>query len=213
MTVPETLLERSWRRAWDKIGAGGDGEALRARLTDAWREPQRRYHTLQHLAECIAWFEPVHDLAEAPGEVELALWFHDAVYDVRADDNEARSAAWAADELRAAAVPASAATRVEALVLATRHAALPRTADEALLVDIDLAILGAPEDRFAQYEAQVRAEYGWVEEGVFRSRRRDVLTGFFDRPTIYATGHFQTLLEAAARSNLERSIARLGGRP
>ena len=213
MTVPETLLQRSWRRAWSEVGGSGSGEALRRRLADAWREPQRRYHTLQHLAECLAHLEPVRQLAEAPGEVELALWFHDAVYDVRGHDNEARSAAWAADELRAAGVAGAAATRVRDLVMSTRHAALPETLDEALLVDIDLAILGAPQERFAQYEAQVRAEYAWVDDAVFRSRRRDVLTGFLARPTIYATAHFRALLEAAARTNLERSIARLEDPP
>jgi len=213
MTVAETVLQRSWRRAWGEVGASDGGEALCQRLLDAWREPQRRYHTLQHLAECLQHLEPVRRLAEAPGEVELALWFHDAVYDVRGHDNEARSAAWAVDELRAAGVAEAAATRVHGLVMATRHAALPETSDEALLVDIDLAILGASEERFAQYEAQVRAEYAWVDEALFRSRRRDVLTGFLARPTIYATAHFRNLLEAAARTNLERSIARLEDRP
>ena len=137
MTVPETLLQRSWRRAGSEIGARGDGEALGLRLADSYREPQRRYHTLQHLAEGLAHLDPMRRLATAPAEVELALWFHDAVYDVRGDDNEARSAAWAADELRAAGAAAGAAERVHALVMATRHAALPATADEALLVDID----------------------------------------------------------------------------
>jgi predicted metal-dependent HD superfamily phosphohydrolase len=213
VTASETLLQRSWRRAWSDIGARGSGEALRQRLVEAWREPERRYHTLQHLAECLAHLEPVRALAEWPGEVELALWFHDAVYDVRGHDNEAQSAAWAAGDLRAAGVEDAAATRVHDLVLATRPAALPQTADEALLVDIDLAVLGAPEERFAQYEAQVRDEYAWVEDDVFRSRRRDVLTGFLARPTIYATDRFRTLLEASARANLARSIARLQDRP
>jgi len=68
-------------------------------------------------------------------------------------------------------------------------------------------------ERFAQYEAQVRSEYAWVEEATFRSRRREVLTGFLARPTIYGTAHFQALLEAAARANLQRSIERLEARP
>ena len=213
MSVPETVLQRSWRRAWGEVGASGSGEALRQRLVDAWREPQRRYHTLQHLAECLGELEPVRHLAAAAGEVELGLWFHDAVYDVRGHDNEAKSAAWAADELRGAGVAAAAVERVRALVMATRHAALPETTDEALLVDIDLSILGAPPERFAEYETQIRAEYAWVDEAVFRSRRLAVLTGFLARPTIYATAHFRTLLEAAARANLQRSIAALQGRP
>ena len=61
--------------------------------------------------------------------------------------------------------------------------------------------------------SEVRAEYAWVDDAVFRGRRRDVLTGFLARPTIYATAHFRALLEAAARTNLERSIARLEDPP
>jgi predicted metal-dependent HD superfamily phosphohydrolase len=162
-------------------------EALRQRLLASYREPQRRYHTLQHLAECIARFEPVQDLATSPGEVELALWFHDAVYDVRRHDNEARSAAWARDELLAAPAAAAAAARVHALVMSTRHDALPEPGDAMLLVDIDLSILGASPDRFDEYEAQIRAEYAWVEDRVFRSKRRSILTAFLARPTIFGT--------------------------
>ena len=206
-------LEASWRRCWRGIGARSDGDTVRAAVLGAWREPQRRYHTLQHLAECIAAFGPVRDLAQAPGEVELAVWFHDAIYDVRRHDNEARSADWARDAMVAAGAHADAAERVHRLVMATRHAAPASAPDAMLLVDVDLSILGAPAERFAQYEAQVRDEYAWVDEAAFRLRRREVLTGFLARPTIYATDPFRTRLEAAARANLERSIRQLEGRP
>ena len=213
MSGPQTLLEASWRRAWHGVGAGSADAALLQGLLDAWREPQRRYHTLQHLAECIAAFAPVRDLAQEPGEVELALWFHDAIYDVRRHDNEARSADWARGAMVAAGAHADAAERVHRLVMATRHAAPASAPDAMLLVDVDLSILGAPAERFTQYEAQVRDEYAWVDEAAFRLRRREVLTGFLARPTIYATDPFRTRLEAAARANLERSIRQHEGRP
>jgi predicted metal-dependent HD superfamily phosphohydrolase len=209
MNGSATVLETSWRRGWRDVGVAAADAALLQRLLDAWREPQRRYHTLQHLAECIAAFGPVRSLARAPGEVELALWFHDAVYDVRRHDNEARSADWARAALAGAGAAAEVAGRVHGLVMATRHAAPAGTPDAMLLVDIDLSILGAPAERFAQYEAQVRDEYAWVDDATFRLRRREVLTGFLARPTIYATDPFHSRLEAAARANLERSIRQL----
>ena len=213
MTGRQTVLQRSWQDAWRAVGAIDANDAPLQRLLDAYREPQRRYHTLQHLAECLAHLKPVRHLAKAAGEVELALWFHDAVYDVHGHDNEARSASWAKDELVAAGVAADAALRVHDLVMATQHAARPDTADATLLVDVDLSILGASAERFALYEAQIRAEYAWVDDATFRSRRHQVLTGFVARPTIYGTAHFQALLEAAARANLRCSIERLEGRP
>ena len=75
-------LEASWRRCWRGIGARSDGDTVRAAVLGAWREPHRRYHTLQHLGECITLFERVGALATHPAEVEVGLWFHDAVYDV-----------------------------------------------------------------------------------------------------------------------------------
>lgn len=180
------------------------------RLIAAYTEPRRSYHTLQHLSECIAIFEEHLHLAEHPDEVGLALWFHDAVYNVRADDNEARSAAWAERELREAHVAEESIQRIRSLILATRHAAAPEDRDQKLIVDIDLAILAAPADRFAEYEAQVRAEFAWVPGPLFRKARHKILRGFLERPTIYNTTEFQRRFETRARENLADSLARLG---
>ena len=91
--IDEDLPQRSWQRAWASLGLSAP-EGLMQRLMDAWAEPQRHYHSLQHLRECLALLEPALDLAQHPGEVELALWFHDAVYDPQGKDNESRSADW-----------------------------------------------------------------------------------------------------------------------
>ena len=131
-----------WRAAWQALGVHG-GDALHAVLLSSYAEPHRAYHTQQHLAECLALFDEVRGLAERPAEVEIALWFHDAIYDVHRRDNEALSAEWAHAALLHAGAAADAAERVAALVLVTRHSVAPQTPDEQLLVDIDLAILGA----------------------------------------------------------------------
>ena len=78
-----------------------------------------------------------------------------------------------------------------------------------LVVDIDLSILGASPDRFDEYELQIRAEYAWVDDEAFRSKRRSVLTAFLARPTIFGTAHFRRTLEPGARANLQRSLQRL----
>jgi predicted metal-dependent HD superfamily phosphohydrolase len=210
-------LADSWRRAWTALVAEA-GEpparpstALRDELLARYGEPHRSYHTLQHLGECIAALDEVVALAEHPGEVELALWFHDAVYDVKARDNEARSAAWAKQALHEAGASAQAARRVHALVMATRHDAPAASADACLVVDVDLSILGADAARFDEYEAQVRREYAWVADDVFRARRRDLLRRLLQRPSIYGTPHFRDRLEHPARENLQRSLGQLDG--
>ena len=205
----DPALARSWSRAWLGLGAIDDGVALRDRLLAAWSEPQRRYHTLRHLGDCLALFEAASHLAAQPAEVEIALWFHDAVYDLKAKDNEARSAAWAEQALSAAQVGSELRARVHDLIMATCHAALPATDDGRLLVDIDLSILGAEPERFDEYEVQVRQEYAWVPGPLFRRKRREILQGFLAREQIYATAWFRERFEAVARSNLQRSVARL----
>jgi predicted metal-dependent HD superfamily phosphohydrolase len=207
--MPVPIFETSWARCWPALGAAGDGAALRDRLLAAYAEPQRHYHTQQHLGECLALCERHLALAEHAAEVEIALWFHDAVYDVRGRDNEARSAAWARQALQAAGVGSAVIDRVEALIMATRHQALPQGMDQQLLVDIDLAILGAPRARFQAYEVQVRAEYAWVPRWVFRRKRREVLREFLAREPIYSRPELRAELEAQARDNLAHSIRQL----
>ncbi|HAV35699.1 MAG TPA: N-methyl-D-aspartate receptor NMDAR2C subunit [Massilia sp.] len=179
---------------------------LLAALLDAYSEPQRHYHTLQHLEECLAHFDALRHLAEHPAEIELALWFHDAVYDIHAHDNEARSADWASSALLAAGLAPDACRRVHGLVMATCHDALPASLDAQLLTDIDLAILGAGPERFAEYEAQIRAEYAHVPQALFLDKRRQILRGFLDREHIFQTQPCRERFEAAARRNLAHAI-------
>lgn len=169
-------------------------------LIARYSEPHRRYHTLEHLEECFAAFDQIADLAEHPADVELALWFHDAIYDTRRRDNEQRSADWARSVCG---------EDVARLVRVTRHDAVPRNADEKVLVDADLWILGAPAKRFDAYEKQVREEYGWVPGLLYRRKRRGILQGFLARAAIYSTERFIQRYEPQARANLGRSLARL----
>ncbi len=194
-------LETSWARAWSESGLQPPA-GLFEQLVGAYNEPQRHYHTLQHLSECIAHFGQARNLAHFPGEVAIALWFHDAVYDVRGKTNERLSADWAVRILGASKASQAMLDRVEQLILATRHDVTPARPDEQLLVDIDLVILGATPQRFAEYDQQIRAEYSWVPDLVYNMQRRSVLRSFLARTTIYSTSYFRERYEAQARANL-----------
>ena len=204
------MNDARWLETWRVLGVDEPPTGLLQRLGVAWREPQRHYHTLQHLDECLMWLDHAHDAAERPAEVALALWFHDAVYDVHAPDNELRSADWARREMLAAGTAPDCAERVHALIMATKHDALPQGRDAELLVDIDLAILGAAHERFDEYERQVRAEYAHLPDAQFWPRRRALLQRFLERDALYTTPRMHALLEQAARANLARSIAAIG---
>jgi len=204
-----TLTLARWQQLWAALGASRCDDALFGQLLVAWNEPQRHYHTQQHLHECLDQFELLRPAAAQPAEIELALWFHDAVYDVHAHDNEVRSADWARSAMQAADMSGAIIRRVTSLILATRHDAAPQTCDEQLLLDIDLSILGATPERFAEYSRQIRAEYHWVPETLYRNRRAAILQQFLDRPRLFHNEAFFQHLESQARANLAQAIQQL----
>ena len=197
-----------WLRLWQAAGASDDGTRWYETLTRAYAEPQRHYHNRQHVAECLAEFDRARHLTQQPVAVELALWFHDAVYDPKAGDNEEQSAALAKSCLEAAGLPRLA-TTVGDLVMATKSHSTEAGPDAALMVDVDLSILGQGEQRFAEYEAQIREEYRSVPNPIFNFKRAEILERFLARSRIYATDFFATQYEQQARRNLEGSIRQL----
>ncbi len=197
-----------WQRLWQAAGASGNSAIWYERLTKAYAEPHRHYHNQQHIAECLAEFDSARHLPEQPDAVEMALWFHDAVYDPKASDNEEESSALAKRCLETAGVPQLAAT-VAALVMVTKMHSAEAGPDAALMGDVDLSILGQSEARFAEYEAQIRKEYGWVPKPIFKLKRKEILLSFLERQHIYATEFFAAKYEEKARRNLELSIRKL----
>lgn len=169
-------------------------------------EPWRAYHALGHVRSVL------NELEGLPGgsapEVRLAAWFHDAVYDPRRGDNEARSADLAGDVLGPWLAPDLTA-RVRTLILATRTHEPGGDEPAAALLDADLAVLGSEPDVYAAYAAAIRREYAWVPWAAFREGRARVLRSFLTREHIYATGPGRARLEARARVNLHAELGRL----
>ncbi len=202
-----------WHRLWHSLGGSQPDDRLLAELLARYAEPPRAYHTLQHLAECLSHFDGVCALAQRPSEVEVTLWFHDAIYETQprdpGHDNEEASAQWAQQALLARGIAPERAQRVAALIRLTKHGADAVTGDGALLLDIDLAILGSALARYDEYETQIRQEYQWVPWPQFCTARTQILRGFLARPTIYRTDRFRQQYESTARNNLQRAITRL----
>jgi predicted metal-dependent HD superfamily phosphohydrolase len=198
---------------WPPLLAAEAG--LRDRLTEAYDEPHRGYHNRQHLAEVFARIDTI--LAAGPGiavdrdAVLLAAWFHDAVYDHDAD-NEERSAELAEHELTAAGVEPSLVAEVARLVrLTTSHAVAADDPGGQVLCDADLGILAAEEPRYTEYTDGVRGEYQHVGDADFRRGRALILRGLLDLPSLFNTGFAREHWEALARANLERELAALEG--
>lgn len=174
-----------------------------------YQYPPRTYHNLQHIENMLAEFDVMGYLAHDPMMVQIAIWFHDCVYNPKANDNEARSAEVCRALLHPVPLSPLQAGVVTQLILATKHAAAPATPDQRLMVDLDLTILGATQDKYDAYAEAIRAEYRHMNKATFRVGRRHILQGFIDRPSIYSNDAFIQKYENAARDNLLREIDRL----
>jgi predicted metal-dependent HD superfamily phosphohydrolase len=207
---PAGLLERWGRLA----GTGPDSMRAGRALLARWDEPHRAYHTVVHLGAVLAHLDLLAADGVAVGvAVELAAWWHDAVYDVRRQDNEPRSAELATMTLVSIGLAANTVAEVARLVLLTDgHRVEPEDEAGAALCDADLGVLGSPPPAYSAYAAAVRREYGHLDDDAFCRGRRAVVADLLGRPALYATGGGRRRWEGAARANLSAELASLQGR-
>jgi predicted metal-dependent HD superfamily phosphohydrolase len=205
------------RAEWEQDVAlfGAPPAAIRRSFEDLvtrYAEPVRRYHTLDHVAAVLRTIAELA-AAEPHGDLRatrLAGWYHDVIYDPTAPDNEARSAAHAHARLLALGLPVELADDVARLIeLTAGHGAAADDLDGRILIDADLAILGAPPAVYDRYAAAIRAEYAHVPDDAYRMGRAEALRGFAGRPRLFLTDTADRRFGATARTNLERELARL----
>ena len=202
------MNQTRWQTLMASLGLSGAPEVFAA-LSQAYGEKHRHYHTAEHISAMFKHLDACKDQVTHPAELELAIWFHDAIYRPLSSTNEADSAAWAADFLQQQGYADAGIQRVHELIMATVHNGETKTTDQRWLVDIDLSILGTRPEVYAEYEQQVRREYRWVPGFVFRKKRAALLQTFLDQLPIYHTTFFQDRYEAAARANIQAAIEQL----
>jgi predicted metal-dependent HD superfamily phosphohydrolase len=193
---------------------GGDREVAAAAAADLgarYAEAQRRYHDREHVRAVLRDVDLLAGELRLPAEeravLVIAAGAHDVVYDARPGDDERRSAAWARDWLARAGVGEGPAARVEELVLATlTHSAPPGDRAAWVLLDADLAILGADADAYDRYRRAVREEYAVHDEPAWRAGRAAVMSGLLARDPLYRTPAARRRWEAAARANIAREL-------
>ncbi len=201
--------EQRWLALWQTLEALGEPLPWFNRLQAAYSEEHRHYHNCVHVSECLRELDSARQFAQDSAAVESAIWFHDAIYDPKAQDNEERSAALARECLKQMGLGSDLQSAVVQLVLATKHHDITLGPDAPLLLDIDLSILGQPESRFLEYEAQIRQEYSSVPEPIFRAKRAEILESFLARQRLYATDWFHHRYEQHARRNIQISLQKL----
>lgn len=206
------MLRKRWddlteRLGAEKVASDRVGETLLA----AYSGPDRHYHGLKHLDFLFGEIDRHADRIDDRDRLELAAWFHDWIYDTQRSDNEARSAETAIEMLTEMGVAPELSVRVADLIGKTQAHDSAGNSDDDLFLDMDFAILGAPEDAYDRYTEQVRSEYGWVPDALFKAGRADFLRGVLTRPRIFLTDVYEAEFGIQARNNITREIARLEG--
>jgi predicted metal-dependent HD superfamily phosphohydrolase len=178
-------------------------------LLSRYTSPGRHYHDINHIENSLKELDRVRNLTEDPGMIELAIWFHDAVYDPERDDNEEKSAEYAQKTLSEIGLPWERLRRVSEMIKATNHRHDVEHKDTELLLDIDLSILGKPEKNYTDYTEKIRREYSHLPMKKYAINRINFLEQMLDLKSIYHTSYFRKKYEQAARRNLRQEIETL----
>lgn len=183
-------------------------------IVTRYGEPQRAYHTLNHIEQLLVQFESIKYHLAKPHIIALALYYHDVIYDPTRSDNELKSAEYATDALSPYLSPEQC-QQIHALIMMTANHQIDTLVDSdkyndaAYLLDMDLSILGAPWSAYEQYAKAIRQEYTHVADDSYRDGRTAVLQGLLAHPKLYLTDHYYNQLETQARANIKHELTSL----
>jgi len=204
--IASKRFDALWRRAVASPKSLAPGE-VHADLVRRLGGPDRRFHNLDHIRDCLHRFDDVASLLDDRDAVEVALWFHDAVYEPSDGDNERRSA----ELFLASSKGADPAfrRRVCGLILATRHQGESHSNDRRFIEDIDLAGFGAPWKEFMRHGDLLREEFAAQTDEQYHAGQVVFLERLKQRPWFFATDYFRDRYEAKAQENLDGLLALL----
>lgn len=204
--MPRECLKKRWDTRFYHVADKGCLEDAFVFLADCYQQKHRYYHTLQHIDHCLQLFDACIARISDAATVEVALWFHDVIYDPKGQNNESLSAQHARCFLAALAYEKEKITKVEHFIMLTQHPSVAKTDDEKLMIDIDLAILGSDDSIYDRYEEAIRNEYQFVPRRIYDVERRHLLQSFLKQKRIYQSDYFIEKFEYQARKNIMRIL-------
>ena len=195
-----------WQRCLNE-GAVDTSPAIHDRMVNAYNEHQRHYHTLAHIGHCLSIFDLCKSLATNPDALEIAVWFHDVIFEPGKRNNEALSAELY-QELSAGVHDSEFRDLVDRLIMATLHDGCSLDdSDAAYMVDIDLSSFGLPWEDFLRDGQHLRKECPHLSDTEYYRRQGDFQSCLLARPRFYLTDFFYQRYEQQARDNLTRYFA------
>lgn len=190
-------------------GAADDSAAIHQRLVAAYSEPQRRYHTLAHIAHCLTQFDQCESLASNADALEIAVWFHDVIFEPGRHDNEALSV-----ELYQALSESTHSTEIRQLIhrliMATLHdGSSLDDSDASYMVDIDLSSFGLDWDDFLLDSQHLREENPHLGDTDYYQNQIKFHSSLLARPRFFLSDYFFQRYEQKARDNVSRYLEKI----
>ncbi|XP_016844342.1 uncharacterized protein LOC100123970 [Nasonia vitripennis] len=208
-------VEDSWREATEGLDEGVS-ESWLTRLQEVYSEEKRTYHNLDSLRQKLQHYHDVKDSLKNPKAVLLALLFQNFEYDPKALDGENKNLEHFTSFAEEAGIPGDSELMTETQALlraASTHSTEAHKVggafggeDAHYLLDLDMAVLGAETEKYAEYRDKIRGEYSFLSEPMYTALRLKVLQNFLQIPNIFATKEFREKFEEQARTNIQSEI-------
>lgn len=177
-----------------------------SKLDKLYSESHRAYHNWNHIEHMLDLFDHYREQLQSPMEVELAIFYHDAIYDPKKKDNEEQSALLAESDLSQSSLDSERVVAVRNLIRCTEKHLPDDHPDAKWLLDFDLAILGREEEVYVKYTKAIRKEYKMYPTLLYNQGRKKAMKKFLERERIFYTDEFFDRYESMARANIEREI-------
>lgn len=204
-------LSREWVELVSDWASADEALAIFQKLSQLYNEPGRSYHSLRHISELLSLLKKVPEPPKDLTALKLAIWFHDAIYNPKRNDNEENSAKLSKQVLTPMLYEGSSLPNmVYTLIMSTqKHKPVSHSYDCRLMIDLDLSILGSSKERYQEYTRQIREEYSQYPSYIYKIGRKQQLHRFLDSTWIYHTAYFRNKYDQVARENIRWELKNL----
>ena len=204
------MFEETFKAELINLGAEGSLiDQLWSELQSKYSNPTRHYHILAHLDNLIEQLLPIRNKIENWQVLIFSVAYHDIIYNTLKKDNEERSAVFAYERMTLLNFPSTLKEKCGLQILSTKHHRLNDDADTNYFTDADLSILGSDADSYITYTKQIRKEYSYFPDMLYKPGRRKVLAGFLEMENIFKTKYFRDKFEVQAKINISGELKSL----
>jgi predicted metal-dependent HD superfamily phosphohydrolase len=203
-------LENIWNKTANSLGFDlALSQEYWNEIYSAYSSEGRYYHGLEHLRSIFRLTEEEVLSTTDRQALNLAVFYHDIVYDFERKDNERKSADLAIDRLSRAGVDQILIERVEELIMATYGHEYSDDALRNLMIEADVSVIGTDHDTYAKYAENCRREYSMFSDEEYNPVRKQALSHFLNTGSLFVSPKFKERFEANAKRNLQWEIDQL----